>query len=64
MDTTEALVDVPGLGSVIVDLDTHHFGLTADSVTMLNGVFWPDGQLATCEDHEKTAAHLEALGIL
>ncbi|MEV7826404.1 hypothetical protein [Microbacterium enclense] len=61
---SSTVVDVPGVGRVIAVLHTLTFGLSAETVIMLGDVRWPDGRLASCEDHERTAAYLEDAGRL
>lgn len=58
------IVEVPGVGTVVVRLVRHEFGMTRETVTMLADVHWLDGQLASCVTHEKTAGYLEQIGVL
>ena len=54
---------VPGVGRVEVEFEVRRFGLGTDTMKSVIRVCWPGGVDVSCEVHERTALHLEAVGV-
>ncbi len=58
------IYDVPGVGTVDVELNEHRFGMTGAIWWTVRNAPWPNGGEVTCRRHEITAQHLDILGII
>lgn len=56
--------NVPGVGLVVVALTEHRFGMTGETLMMLDGVQRLDGAPVSAEEHERTAQYLQSLGVI
>lgn len=54
---------IPGVGMVEVEFEDRRFGLGNDTMRSISTVRWPGRRETSCEVHERTALHLEALGV-
>ena len=54
---------IPGVGDVNVEFEVRRFGLGDDTMKSVRRVSWRDGREVSCEAHERTALHLEELGV-
>ncbi|KZE43298.1 hypothetical protein [Microbacterium sp. T32] len=56
--------NVPGVGLVVVALTEHRFGMTGETLMLLESVQRANGVPVSAEEHERTAQYLHALGVI